>query len=282
MVLRTRLRAVGRRRLQTHTPDGRYGASWHRTTIETPYWQVRSSRQVNADRDAPGARSRPLPTPGGRARSSSPTARTSPTFHMVWDLRGEAVPIHLAVDPDRYGLRQLKVRWPVKAPVMLAIGAQAARRTRLEAPGPGPAPAWRTGATRRATRPSGSPRRRSRPRPRRSTETRGDSGGERSREAGLGRRQQRRHTEIRLSQLLRYEGRGSTRERVGGATPCTDPRHLCPSCRIFGSVHDEKRKADDKPQDAYRGHVRIDDLLGPRDVQGIGAADGHGVERRGR
>ena len=41
-------------------------------------------------------------------------------------------------------------------------------------------------------------------------------------------------TEIRLSQLWRYQGQGSVGERVGSAGPCTEPKDLCWSCRVFG------------------------------------------------
>jgi len=75
-------------------------------------------------------------------------------------------------------------------------------------------------------------------------------------------------TEIRLSQLWRYQGRGSVGERVGSAAPCTDPKKLCWSCQVFGSADTEEREADDLAvQNSYRGHVRVDDLLAEGDVE---------------
>jgi hypothetical protein len=74
-------------------------------------------------------------------------------------------------------------------------------------------------------------------------------------------------TEIRLSQLWRYQGDGPVSERVGSAGPCTDPGNLCWSCRVFGSADTEGRGADDLAvQHSYRGHVRVDDLLAVKDV----------------
>lgn len=69
-------------------------------------------------------------------------------------------------------------------------------------------------------------------------------------------------SEIRLSQLWRYQGEGLVRERAGGAEPCRYPDQLCWSCRIFGSADTEGRDDDDLAvQRGYRGHVRFDDLL---------------------
>jgi len=73
--------------------------------------------------------------------------------------------------------------------------------------------------------------------------------------------------EIRLSQLWRYQGRGTVGERVGSAGPCTDPGKLCWSCRVFGSADTAGRGADDLAvQNSYRGHVRVDDLLAAGEV----------------
>jgi hypothetical protein len=70
-------------------------------------------------------------------------------------------------------------------------------------------------------------------------------------------------TEIRLSQLWRYRGSGAVGDRVGAATPCADPASLCWSCRVFGSADTAGRDADDASvQRSYRGHVRVEDLLG--------------------
>ena len=75
-------------------------------------------------------------------------------------------------------------------------------------------------------------------------------------------------TEIRLSQLWRYQGQGPVGERVGSAGPCTDPEDLCWSCRVFGSADTEGRGAGDLAvQNSYRGHVRVDDLLAAGDVE---------------
>jgi CRISPR-associated protein (TIGR03986 family) len=75
-------------------------------------------------------------------------------------------------------------------------------------------------------------------------------------------------TEIRLSQLWRYQGDGPVAERVGSAGPCTDPDDLCWSCRVFGSADTEGRGAADLAvQNSYRGHVRVDDLLAAGDVE---------------
>jgi RAMP superfamily len=75
-------------------------------------------------------------------------------------------------------------------------------------------------------------------------------------------------TEIRVSQLWRYQGAGPVGERAGSAGPCTDPERLCWSCRVFGSANTETRGAADLAvQNSYRGHVRVDDLLAAGDVQ---------------
>jgi hypothetical protein len=68
-------------------------------------------------------------------------------------------------------------------------------------------------------------------------------------------------TEIRLSQLWRRRGEHPVRHRVGEAGPCTDPKNLCWSCRVFGSA-DVSGRLDDAAatQHSYRGHVRVDDL----------------------
>jgi CRISPR/Cas system CSM-associated protein Csm3 (group 7 of RAMP superfamily) len=69
-------------------------------------------------------------------------------------------------------------------------------------------------------------------------------------------------TEIRLSRLWRYPGRYPVGERAGESGPCTDPDHLCWSCRVFGSADTSGRGEDDiARQRSYRGHVRVDDLL---------------------
>jgi len=61
-------------------------------------------------------------------------------------------------------------------------------------------------------------------------------------------------TEIRLSQLWRYQSQGPVRERVGSAGPCTEPTDLCWSCRVFGSADTKGRDADDLAvQNSYPG-----------------------------
>lgn len=75
-------------------------------------------------------------------------------------------------------------------------------------------------------------------------------------------------TEIRLSVLWRYQGDGPVGERVGEAKGCTDPRHLCWTCRIFGAADTEGRGENDLAvQSSYRGHVRIADLLAEGTVE---------------
>jgi CRISPR-associated protein (TIGR03986 family) len=77
-------------------------------------------------------------------------------------------------------------------------------------------------------------------------------------------------TEIRLSLLWRYPGAGTVGERLGDAKPCTEPDHLCWSCRIFGSADTEGREETDLAvQNSYRGHVRVDDLLAKGQVKSI-------------
>ncbi|MGH3283643.1 MAG: RAMP superfamily CRISPR-associated protein [Streptosporangiaceae bacterium] len=77
-------------------------------------------------------------------------------------------------------------------------------------------------------------------------------------------------TEVRLSLLWRYEGSGTVGERVGEAKGCIDPRHLCWSCRIFGSADTEGRDENDLAvQNSYRGHVRVDDLLAEGQVEPV-------------
>ena len=67
-------------------------------------------------------------------------------------------------------------------------------------------------------------------------------------------------TEIRLSQLWRRRGAYPVADRVGKASPCSDPTKLCWSCRVFGSANVDGRLDDAAAtQDSYRGHVRIED-----------------------
>lgn len=74
-------------------------------------------------------------------------------------------------------------------------------------------------------------------------------------------------SEIRLSELWRYQGDGPVGDRAGDAQPCTDAERLCWSCRVFGSADTGGRGAGDLAvQNSYRGHVRIDDLVAVGDV----------------
>ena len=74
-------------------------------------------------------------------------------------------------------------------------------------------------------------------------------------------------TEIRLSLMWRYGGRGSVGDRAGNAKPCTDPSSLCPTCRIFGAAGADRKDNDGSRQSSYRGHVRADDATGGRSVR---------------
>lgn len=77
-------------------------------------------------------------------------------------------------------------------------------------------------------------------------------------------------TEIRLSLLWRYLGDATVGERLGDARPCTNPRNLCWSCRMFGSADTGGREDTDLAvQHSYRGHIRIDDLLARSHVEPI-------------
>jgi CRISPR/Cas system CSM-associated protein Csm3 (group 7 of RAMP superfamily) len=66
-------------------------------------------------------------------------------------------------------------------------------------------------------------------------------------------------TEIRPAQLWRGEGDVPVGDRLGAAAPCAEADHLCPSCRVFGSADVAGRDDDVSAQQAYRGHVRVED-----------------------
>ncbi|HSV64356.1 MAG TPA: TIGR03986 family CRISPR-associated RAMP protein [Mycobacteriales bacterium] len=68
-------------------------------------------------------------------------------------------------------------------------------------------------------------------------------------------------TEIRPSCLWRFEGDYAVAKRIGAAGPCTDPTTLCWSCRIFGSADVGGQHEAVSVQNAYRGHVRVDDAV---------------------
>jgi hypothetical protein len=77
-------------------------------------------------------------------------------------------------------------------------------------------------------------------------------------------------TEIRLSLYWRYQGNRTVGDRLGAAKPCTDPEKLCWSCRMFGSADtDGRQETDLAVQHAYRGHVRVDDLLATGPVEAV-------------
>ncbi|MGH8934103.1 MAG: TIGR03986 family type III CRISPR-associated RAMP protein [Egibacteraceae bacterium] len=68
---------------------------------------------------------------------------------------------------------------------------------------------------------------------------------------------------LTLSVLWRSAGEGPLGERVPEVLlPCSRPGHLCPSCRVFGSVApgvDHDREGAEHT--GYRGHVRFGDAL---------------------
>ena len=53
-----------------------------------------------------------------------------------------------------------------------------------------------------------------------------------------------------------------------GLFGCSDPRDLCPTCRVFGSVDQQSREPDDRArQRAYAGHVRFGDACSEQPVE---------------
>ena len=53
-----------------------------------------------------------------------------------------------------------------------------------------------------------------------------------------------------------------------GLLGCRDPGHLCPTCRVFGSVDPQSREPDDRAQQrAYAGHVRFGDACSDQPVE---------------
>jgi RAMP superfamily len=49
---------------------------------------------------------------------------------------------------------------------------------------------------------------------------------------------------------------------------CSDPRELCPTCRVFGSVDQQAREGDERArQRAYAGHVRFGDACSEQPVE---------------
>jgi hypothetical protein len=87
--------------------------------------------------------------------------------------------------------------------------------------------------------------------------------------------------ELSLAALWRHPGwdprqdpglspeRWSAGDRVPPALlGCSDPRHLCPTCRVFGSVDQQPRERDDRArQRAYAGHVRFGDACSEQPVE---------------
>lgn len=71
---------------------------------------------------------------------------------------------------------------------------------------------------------------------------------------------------IAPSVLWRSPGKVPVKDRIVGYEPCTDPESLCPSCALFGMIHerDESAKEDHRASKAvlaaYRGHVRFGNL----------------------
>ncbi|MGI8815027.1 MAG: hypothetical protein ACR2G2_07005 [Pseudonocardia sp.] len=72
-----------------------------------------------------------------------------------------------------------------------------------------------------------------------------------------------RITRLRPAVLWRRPGHIAAGERVDTALhACTDPKSLCPSCRVFGSADVEKRGDDEAArQRSYAGHLRFTDLV---------------------
>ena len=68
-------------------------------------------------------------------------------------------------------------------------------------------------------------------------------------------------TSIKLSIIWRHAGVGDAASRVPPSLlACTDPKHLCPSCALFGAADTNDKGDDEKArQSSYRGHVRVGD-----------------------
>lgn len=68
---------------------------------------------------------------------------------------------------------------------------------------------------------------------------------------------------VQPAMIWREFGAGSAGERIPpGFAPCADPKHLCPACRLFGSVDLGGRSEDGRArQRSYRGHVRFGDAV---------------------
>lgn len=87
--------------------------------------------------------------------------------------------------------------------------------------------------------------------------------------------------ELSLSALWRHPGwdheqqadRSPQDWSAGSRVPprllgCSDPRDLCPTCRVFGSVDQQVRESQDRArQRAYAGHVRFGDACSAQPVE---------------
>ena len=68
--------------------------------------------------------------------------------------------------------------------------------------------------------------------------------------------------EVRLAQIWREPGSIPVGARIGDHAPCTDPKQLCPSCRLFGSADvGGATETGATEQRSYRGHVRFSDAV---------------------
>ncbi|MCP2170357.1 RAMP superfamily CRISPR-associated protein [Goodfellowiella coeruleoviolacea] len=73
--------------------------------------------------------------------------------------------------------------------------------------------------------------------------------------------------EFALSSVWRHTGTGKAGDRVPPAlSPCQDPRHLCPTCRVFGATDTAPADLVQAEQQSYRGHLRFSDA---RPLDGI-------------
>ncbi len=106
------------------TPDNRYLASWHRTTVETQIQHYRLSMLRGQCLPVEALR-RLVPTVTDPRRSRALVVTHCPDVHdlpaprrlqefTAWNVAGgEAIPADLAVEPAGYGLGQLEGHWPV-------------------------------------------------------------------------------------------------------------------------------------------------------------------------
>ena len=65
-------------------------------------------------------------------------------------------------------------------------------------------------------------------------------------------------TRISRASIWRRRGEFPVRDRIDRFGPCTDPNALCPSCRMFGMVHErEQKRTRTGIHEAFRGRVRF-------------------------